>query len=181
MDISSFRRLVAITGLGLSITAAAPIRASDAPAAKAAPSLDEQVQAIKSDVLSISAELANLEERLLHPATTQVAVFVSIDGEDDPFGLDSARLSIDGEVVAHHVYSFKELEALRKGGVQRIYTGNVRTGAHQLEIELLGRKGDEDVTVVETASFTKAKEPGRVGITIERRATGAPTVSIESW
>src|SRR5262245_55799273 len=40
--------------------------------------LDEQVQEIKSDVLSIAAELGQLEEKLLYPSDTQVAVFVSL-------------------------------------------------------------------------------------------------------
>jgi hypothetical protein len=35
-------------------------------------SLDGQVQEIKSDILSIAAELGNLEERLLYPSNTQV-------------------------------------------------------------------------------------------------------------
>ena len=87
-------------------------------------SLDEQVQEIKSDVLGIAAELARLEERLLYPSNTQVAVFVAL-AEGETFRLDSVQIQIDGEPVAHHIYSFKELEALQKGGVQRIYTGNV--------------------------------------------------------
>ena len=89
--------------------------------------LDEQVQEIKSDVLSISEELSRLEEKLLYPSGTQVAVFVSLV-EGDPMRLDAVRLQIDGQLVAHHIYSSKELTALRKGGVQRLYVGNVTTG-----------------------------------------------------
>ena len=40
--------------------------------------LDEQVQQTKSDVLSISAELNQLEEKLLYPSGTQVAIFVAV-------------------------------------------------------------------------------------------------------
>src|SRR6266540_2485977 len=88
---------------------------------------DEQVQEIKGDVLSIAAELNQLEEKLLYPSNTQVAVFVSLVG-GETFRLDSVEIQLDGKPVAHHLYSFKELEALQKGGVQRIYTGNVRSG-----------------------------------------------------
>jgi hypothetical protein len=94
-------------------------------------SLDEQVQEIKSDVLGIAAELTLLEEKLLFPSNTQVAVFVSL-GQEEDFRLDSVEIQIDGEPVARHIYSFKELEALQKGGVQRIYTGNLPTGEHDL-------------------------------------------------
>ena len=100
--------------------------------------LDEQVQEIKSDVLSIATELNQLEEKLLYPSNTQVAVFVSlVSGET--FRLDSVEIQLDGNPVAHHIYTFKELEALQKGGVQRIYTGNIRSGDHDLEVSVIGK------------------------------------------
>ena len=100
--------------------------------------LDEQVQEIKSDVLGIAEELNQLEEKLLYPSNTQVAVFVSL-ASGETFRLDSVKIQLDGEPVAHHLYTFKELEALRKGGVQRIYTGNVRSGGHDLQVLVLGK------------------------------------------
>ena len=100
--------------------------------------LDEQVQEIKSDVLSIATELNQLEEKLLYPSNTQVAVFVSlVSGET--FRLDSVEIQLDGNPVAHHIYTFKELEAMQKGGVQRIYTGNIRSGDHDLEVSVIGK------------------------------------------
>ncbi len=100
--------------------------------------LDEQVQEIKSDVLSIAAQLNQLEERLLYPSNTHIAVFVSLaDGET--FRLDSVEIQLDGRPVAHHIYTFKELEALQKGGVQRIYTGNIRAGEHDLQVFIIGK------------------------------------------
>jgi hypothetical protein len=102
--------------------------------------LDEQVQEIKGDVLGIGAELNQLEEKLLYPSNTQVAVFASlVSGET--FRLDSVEIQLDGKPVAHHLYSFKELEALQKGGVQRIYTGNVRSGEHDLQVLVIGKTG----------------------------------------
>jgi hypothetical protein len=107
--------------------------------------LDEQVQEIKSDVLSIAAELNQLEEKLLYPSNTQVAVFVSL-ARGETFRLDSVDIQLDGKPVAHHIYTFKELEALRKGGVQRIYTGNIRSGDHDLEVSVIGNSpGDGDL------------------------------------
>jgi len=100
--------------------------------------LDEQVQEIKSDVLGIAAELNQLEEKLLYPSNTQVAVFISLAG-GETFRLDSVEIRLDGEPVAYHLYTFKELEALQKGGVQRIYTGNVRSGEHELQVSVNGK------------------------------------------
>jgi len=102
--------------------------------------LDEQVQEIKTDVLAIAAELNQLEEKLLYPSNTQVALFIALaDGET--FRLDSVEIELDGRPVAHHIYTFKELEALQKGGVQHIYTGNIRAGGHDLQVSVQGKSG----------------------------------------
>jgi hypothetical protein len=102
--------------------------------------LDEQVQEIKSDALGIAAELNQLEEKLLYPSNTQVAVFVALAGRET-FRLDSVEIQLDGTPVARHLYTFKELEALQNGGVQRIYTGNVRSGVHNLQVSVIGKTG----------------------------------------
>lgn len=99
--------------------------------------LDEQVQDIKKDVLELSSELSRLEEKLLFPSNTQVSVFVSMHKGDD-FRLDSVQLKINDKVVAQHLYTFRELEALQKGGVQRLFTGNVPTGGHNMVIDFIG-------------------------------------------
>src|SRR5687767_9298742 len=83
--------------------------------------LDEQVQDIKKDALAISSELTQLEEKLLYPSNTQFSLFVSLKG-NGKLRLDAMRLKIDGKDAAHHIYTFKELEALQSGGVQRIHT-----------------------------------------------------------
>ena len=144
-------------------------------------SLDEQVQEIKSDVLGIAAELSGLEERLLYPSNTQVALFVSL-AEGATFRLDSVQIQIDGELVAHHIYSFKELEALQKGGVQRIYTGNIPTGEHQLEVSVSGKlPGGGDLSGTESFSFGKDVEPKLVGITLAAQASGAARIELGGW
>ncbi|MDJ0849225.1 MAG: hypothetical protein QNK04_12690 [Myxococcota bacterium] len=144
-------------------------------------SLDEQVQEIKSDVLSIAAELRGLEERLLYPSNTQVAIFVSL-AEGETFRLDSVQIQIDGELVAHHIYSFKELEALRKGGVQRIYTGNVPTGEHQLAVTVAGKlESGGDLSGTESFSFSKEVEPKLVGITLAGQDSGDARIQLGGW
>ncbi len=128
--------------------------------------LDEQVQDVKSDVLGISAELNQLEEKLLYPSNTQIAVFVSlVSGET--FRLDSVEIQLDGKPVAHHLYSFKELEALQKGGVQRIYTGNVRSGEHDLKVLVLGKTtGGSDLQKSESFKVTKDAGPRIVELSL---------------
>jgi archaellum component FlaG (FlaF/FlaG flagellin family) len=130
--------------------------------------LDEQVQEVKSDVLGIANELDRLEERLLYPSGTQVAVFVALaETESEPFRLDSLQVQIDGEPVARHVYAFNELQALKKGGVQRIYTGNVSTGEHRIDVVVAGKlPSGKDFTETQSFSFTKGVPPKLVEITL---------------
>ncbi len=120
--------------------------------------LDEQVQDIKTDVLGIAVELNQLEEKLLYPSNTQVAVFVSLAG-GETFRLDSVEIELGGKPVANHLYTFKELEALQKGGVQRIYTGNIRTGEHDMKVTVTGKsEGGDDF--LRTESFKVKKDVG---------------------
>jgi len=144
-------------------------------------SLDGQVQEIKSDVLSIASELANLEERLLFPSNTQVAVFVSMT-EDDAFRLDAVKLEINGELATHHIYTFKELEALQKGGVQRVYTGNVATGDHELTVTILGKLNNgKDLNESNSFVFAKGVEPKALGITLAGPEFGKSGIQIGDW
>jgi hypothetical protein len=142
-------------------------------------SLDEQVQEIKSDVLGIAAELSNLEERLLYPSNTQVAVFVSL-AEGETLQLDSVQVEIDGKLVAQHIYSFKELEALQKGGVQRIYTGNIPTGEHRLDVAVAGvLPSSGDFSESQSFTFSKDVEPKLVGLTLG--GSGSPSIELGGW
>ncbi len=143
--------------------------------------LDEQIQEIKSDVLSISAELRRLEEKLLYPSGTQVAIFITL-AKGDQMRLDSVRLQIDGQLVAHHIYTSKELEALRKGGVQRIYVGNVASGDHQLDVLAVGKlKGGADFSHTERFAFRKEVKPKLVGLTMAGPDSGNPPIALGDW
>ena len=139
--------------------------------------LDEQVQEVKSDVLSIAAELNQLEEKLVYPSGTQVALFVALV-KGDPMRLDAVRIQIDGQLVAHYIYSAKELGALRKGGVQRIYAGNLATGEHKLEVLVDGKlKDGADFSRTEHFLFHKEVKPKLVELTL---AGNAP-IALGEW
>ena len=142
--------------------------------------LDEQVQEIKSDVLSIAQELNRLEEKLLYPSGTQIAIFVALV-KDDTMRLDAVRLKIDGQLAAHSIYSLKELEALRKGGVQRIYVGNVATGDHQLEVLVDGKlEGGADFSRTEHFAFRKEVKPKLLGLTLAASNSSKP-ITLGEW
>src|SRR5690606_8797239 len=84
--------------------------------------LGEGIQALKKEAIDLNRELCMLEEELLFPANTQVAVFLSLD-VGELFQLESVTLRLDQQEVAHHLYEPREIAALAKGGVQRLYLG----------------------------------------------------------
>lgn len=150
--------------------------ATDAGQREQMKGLDEQVQEVKSDVLAIAAELKRLEEKLLYPSNTHLAVFVVL-AERDTLRLDAVQIQIDGALVAHSIYSFKELEALQKGGVQRIYTGNVPSGEHQMEVTIAGKlDSGKDYSRTERFAFNKGIEPKLLGVTL-----GATELKLGDW
>jgi hypothetical protein len=101
-------------------------------------SLDGRVQSLKKEVLEINRDLYVLEEELLFPANTQIAVFVSVD-VGDFFDLDSVQIKLDDKVVANYLYTQREVEALHRGGVQQLYIGNVTSGDHELVAIFVGK------------------------------------------
>jgi hypothetical protein len=143
--------------------------------------LDEQIQEIKSDALRMSAELSQLEEKLLYPSGTQVAIFVEL-ARGDTMRLDAVRLQIDGQLVAHYIYSAKELQALRKGGVQRIYVGNVATGDHKLDVLVDGKlEGGADFSRTGQFTFRKEVKPKLVGLTLAGPRSGNTPITLGEW
>jgi len=120
--------------------------------------LDEQVQDVKKDVLNLTSELSRLEEKLLFPSNSQVSLFVSMNKGDD-FRLDSIQLKLDEKIVAQHLYTFRELEALQEGGVQRLYTGNIKTGDHALVVSYIG-KAPAGGEYKRSGNYTVVKEVG---------------------
>lgn len=143
--------------------------------------LDEQIQEIKSDSLRMAAELSQLEEKLLYPSGTQVAIFVEL-AKGDMMRLDAVRLQIDGQLVAHYIYSAKELQALRKGGVQRIYVGNVATGDHKLDVLVDGKlEGGSDFSRTGQFTFRKEVKPKLVGLTLAGPRSGNTPISLGDW
>lgn len=159
------------TGFIACFLLAAPAHAEEVSRAQIK-GLDEQVQEIKSDVIAIAAELNQLEEKLLFPSQTQVAVFVSL-AKGEEFRVDSLEVRLDGETVATHLYTFKELEALQNGGVQRIYTGNLRTGSHNMHVLLKGKAvGGSHFERSGTFGIQKDVGPAFVEIVLAKQSIG---------
>lgn len=137
---------LAISGLLLclcgAVSAEAPSGSLPVAVARAASSadqpLDAQVEDLKSQVLALNRDLFILEEELLFPANTQLAVFLSMD-VGTFFALDSVELRIDGKDVTAYLYTERETQALYRGGVQRLHVGNLPAGEHELVAFFTGK------------------------------------------
>lgn len=144
--------------------------------------LDEQVQDLKKLAVDLNRDLFLLEEELLFPANTQVAVFVSMDvGEF--FALDSVEIKLDDRDVTNYLYTEREVDALLRGGVQRVYVGNLRAGEHELVAVFTGGgTHNRDYRRGASVVFEKGIGPKFIELTISDRENKLqPEFVIREW
>ena len=121
--------------------------------------LDKEIEKLKEDVLILNTELYRLQEDLLFPEDSSVVVFLSVEG-GNYFRLDSVKLKLDDKMVTSYLYTEREFTALRKGGVQRLFMGNVKTGEHQFVAVFTGTGPNEtDYKRAEKIKFVKEYGP----------------------
>ena len=122
-------------------------------------SLDAEIEALKKEVLALNRDLFILEEDLLFPPNTQFSIFLSMDA-GALFSLDSVQIKINDKNIANHLYTERELTALKRGGVQRLYIGNLPSGEHEIVAVFtgVGPKG-RDYRRGESAVIEKTTEP----------------------
>ena len=162
------------------------VPAAAAPPAGAAPddfkTLDQEVQGLKKDVIDLNKDLFVLEEELLFPANTQVALYVSMD-VGTFFALDSITVKIDNKEVKNYLYTAREADALLKGGVQQIYLGNLKVGKHELVAFFTG-KGPVERAYKRGATIVFDKGVGAKYLELkitDRLAKHQPEFTIKDW
>jgi hypothetical protein len=162
------------------------VPAPGAPGAAAAPddfkTLDQEVQGLKKDVIDLNKDLFVLEEELLFPANTQVALYVSMD-VGSFFALDSVTVKIDNKEVKNYLYTAREADALLKGGVQQIYLGNLKVGKHELVAFFTG-KGPVERNYKRGATIIFDKGVGAKYLELkitDRLAKHQPEFTIKDW
>jgi hypothetical protein len=172
-------------------TSAAPDAGAAPDAAAAASSaappadfktLDQEVQGLKKDVIDLNKDLFVLEEELLFPANTQVALYVSMD-VGTFFALDSVTIKIDNKEVKNYLYTAREADALLKGGVQQIYLGNLKVGKHELVAFFTG-KGPVERDYKRGATLTFDKGVGAKYLELkitDHVAKHQPEFTIKDW
>lgn len=163
-------------------TAPAPADPAAADPAAATRGVDQDVQALKKELVALNRDLFKLEEEILYPASTQVAVFLSVN-TGTFFQLDSVTLKLDDKEVANYLYTTREIEALHRGGVQKLYIGNLKAGPHELVAFFTG-KGPHDVDYRRGATLTFDKTVGAkyVELRITDKASAMqPEFVVRQW
>jgi hypothetical protein len=163
-------------------TASPPVGAPPAPATPATAALDTRIQEAKADVIKLNRDLLVLEEELLFPANTQVAVFLSMD-VGKLFGLESVQVRLNDKIVANHLYSPLEVQALHRGAVQRLHLGNLRSGNHELVAYFTGQGPHErDYKRGTTVKFDKGTGARYIELRI-KDSTGKlqPEFDVKVW
>ena len=145
-------------------------------------SLDGDVQGLKREVLDLNRDLFMLEEELLFPANTQVAVFLSLD-VGVFFELDSVQIKLDNKEVANYLYTDREVEALNRGGVHRVFIGNLKTGKHELVAFFTGKGPHErDYKRGANVSFEKGVGAKYLELKIsDRQSAQQPEFKVKEW
>jgi hypothetical protein len=150
--------------------------------ALAATSLDEEIEALSAEVAEHSANVFTLEQKLLHPANTRLAVFLTLQSRE-ALDLDSVELFLNGQPVASHLYTGRERASLERGGIQQLFTGNLRNGQHELKTVITARSANDDFVRRESVHRFR-KRPGalRLQMSLEAQAPDyEPRVSFLEW
>jgi hypothetical protein len=144
--------------------------------------VDQDVQDLKKQLVDLNRDLFKLEEEILYPASTQVAVFLSLN-VGTFFALDSVTVRVDDKEVANYLYTDREVEALHRGGVQKLYLGNLKSGPHELVAFFTGKgPHDRDYRRGTSVSFEKTVGAKYVELRIsDREASLQPEFVVRQW
>ncbi|MCH8543811.1 MAG: hypothetical protein LAT61_09600 [Alcanivorax sp.] len=144
--------------------------------------LAEDTAQFRRDVLDINRRLLLMEEELLFPADTRVAIFVSLD-VGRYFTPDAVTLQLGGNTLVSHLYTEREIRALKNGAVQRLHTANVRNGTHELTafVTGIGPNGRE-IRRAATLNFDKASGRQFIQLRLEDDAAAQqPNLTFHAW
>jgi hypothetical protein len=155
--------------------------APEAARSEVAPPIAPQLEALKESVLTLNRDLLILEEELLYPASSQVAIYVSMD-IGQYFALDAVKVEVDNQLVASELYTDKQVSALFRGGVQRIYIGNLKSGEHEIAAFFTGRGPQQDYKRGAKLTVKKNQAPLVLELRIiDSSAQLQPVFEIKEW
>lgn len=128
--------------------------------------LGKEIESLRQALVNLNRDLFILEEDLLFPSSTQVAIYLSMD-VGEYFSLDSVNLQMNGELATHYLYTDRQVDALFRGGVQRLYIGNLPQGEHKLTAFFIGiGPENREYKRAVSLSFEKDEDPVAIELSV---------------
>lgn len=158
-----------------------PVKASD-PVNENLNAIVGEAEKIKQEIIKINQDLYRFQESLLYPANTQLAIFLSY-ADNSSFVLDSIEITLDGQLVSSALYRETEVEALKKGGIQRVYLGSLSDGKHKLSMQFNGQgRNDRYFRRKKILSFVKEEKARYIQLIVsDNNTTGEPVFKVKQW
>ena len=155
---------------------------SSAPVNESLNAIVLEAEKIKQEIIQINQDLYRFQEALLYPANTQLAIFLSY-ADNSAFVLDSIEISLDGQLVSSALYGDSEIEALKKGGIQRVFLGSLSDGKHKLSMQFNGQgRNDRYFRRKKILSFVKEEKARYIQLIVsDNNSTGEPVFKVKQW
>jgi len=142
-------------------------------------SIANKIQALKEQAVVLHKDLAQLEQDLIYPSTTQIAIYLA-KRIDKALSLGSVKLSVDGTLVSTHVYTSEQNKALELGGMQRLYLGNLGVGDHVFSFEIKVFNDKDEVFIFQGQdAYYKGSQPLSLSINLsDAQGSKSPEISL---
>lgn len=140
------------------------------------------IQELKKDVISLNKELRLMEEDLLFPSSTKYSIFVSLN-VGKFFTLEGVKLKLDGKMVASHIYSAQQRQALARGGVQKLYITNLNEGKHTVTAFFTGvGPNGRPYKRAQNLEFNKGRGSQYLELSVvDDEAAQEPNFTVKQW
>ena len=143
-------------------------------------SLDQEVEQLKEDVLSLDRDMTTFDRELRHPSQARFAVFLAVDVERR-VNIEEVSLWVDQTVVSLSRYNPAQQYALGQGGVQRFHLGNLSRGRHAVQARFKA-KGPGGQTWEGEASISVLKHSNPTLVILQIVNAGSqPQLRIAEW
>lgn len=97
----------------------------------------EQLQALKLEMVLLNKDVRQLKAQGNNAAEHTVSLYLSLEVKER-FDLYNIKIVIDNKLVLNKNYSDKEINALKQGGVQKLYMKNMVKAQHRISAFILG-------------------------------------------
>ncbi len=136
----------------------------------AAAPLDDEIGTLATDTSATAKDIAQLEQEVRQLIDTRISLFLTL-GSQNGLDLDSVELFVNGRPAVSHLYTPNENGALKQGGMQKLFMGNLVNGTHELKAVITARAANDRFVRRESLHNFK-KRPGelRLEMALEARA-----------